>query len=158
MTSFRSTALIAGMLTLLASITLPAVASSQVGDESAQTTLYERMGGYDLIAAFVEDFFGRMAADPELQPLLGGINAAEGARIHQHFVDFFCARTGGPCLYHGRSMSAAHEGLPITDDHFGLVVGHMEDTLEDHGVARAERAEIMGMVRDLRDEIVAPGG
>lgn len=156
MTRFRSIALLAGALTLLAS--LPAVASSQVGDPSAQATLYERMGGYDVIAAFVEDFFGRMAADPELQPLLGGINAAEGARVHQHFVDFFCARAGGPCVYHGRSMEAAHEGLPINDHHFDLVLGHMEDALEAQGVDSAARSEAMSMARGLRDEIVASGG
>lgn len=39
---------------------------------------------------------GRFGADPQLAPLLGGINAPEGARIRQHFVDFICVRTGGP--------------------------------------------------------------
>ena len=117
-------------------------------------SLYERMGGYDVIAAFVDDFFTRFGEDPELAPYLGGINAAEGARVHQHFVDFVCARTGGPCLYNGRDMSATHEGLGITGPHFDAVIGHMEDALEAQNVPAPEREELLAMLRGMKSRIV----
>lgn len=120
-------------------------------------SLYERMGGYDVIAATVDDFFARMGEDPILQPLLAGVDEASAPRIRQHFVDFFCARTGGPCAYHGKSMAEAHAELPIGDEHFDATVGHLADALEAQGVDAAEREEVLSMVRGTRGEIVMSG-
>lgn len=149
MIRLRSAASVVGLLVLLA-----------VEPASAQNdrSLYERMGGYDVIAAFVDDFFARFGADPELAPYLGGINAAEGARVRQHLVDFVCARTGGPCLYTGRTMAEAHEGLGITEAHFDTAVAHMGDALDAQGVGGRERTELLTMVRGLKGAIVAPTG
>lgn len=121
-----------------------------------EPSLYDRLGGYDMIAATVDAFFERFGADPELAPFLGGINAAEGARIRQRFVDFICARTGGPCVYLGRDMRSAHEGLPITDAHFDRVVGHIRDALRAVGVPETAASELMEMVEALRSQIVSP--
>lgn len=117
-------------------------------------SLYERLGGYDVIAAVVDEFFARFGEDPELTPFLGGINAAEGARVRQRFVDFACARTGGPCLYLGRDMRAAHEGLPIADVHFDRVMGHLQAAVSAVGVPEDAGAELIAMFEALRSDIV----
>jgi hemoglobin len=82
--------------------------------------------GYDVIASVVDEFLRRFDADPQLAPFVGGIKAAEGARIRQHLVDFICARTGGPCLYLRREMKSAHEGLKITGFAFDGGIPHFE--------------------------------
>lgn len=132
------------------------LATSAAAEAAAQNrpTLYARMGGYDRIAAVIDDFLGRFDADPALAPFLGGINAVEGARIRQHFVDFLCHRTGGPCLYNGRDMKITHEGLPITEAHFAAVTRHFDAALEKQGVPAPERREVMTMLQSLREMIV----
>lgn len=117
-------------------------------------SLYSRIGGYDVIAGVVDDFLVRFDADPELVPFLGGVNAAAGARIRQHFVDFLCARSGGPCLYNGRDMKDTHAGLPITRQHFDAVIRHFVAALEAKRVAERERTELLAMLESLRPEIV----
>ena len=143
-------------LTILgAALTLGPTAAALEAQEAngAELSLYERLGGYDVIAAVVDDFFERFDTDPELMPFLGGINAAEGARIRQHFVDFICARTGGPCLYLGRDMKEAHEGLPITDSHFDRVMRHLRDALDNQDVPERAKRELTSMLNGLRAEI-----
>lgn len=126
---------------------------------TAQTpSLYQRIGGYDAIARVVDDFFGRFAADPALKPFLGGLNAAAQGRVRQNFIDYFCARAGGPCLYNGRDMAAAHEGLAIGAQHFDGVILHIGAALEAQRVPAAEGRELLALLRELRASIVATGG
>lgn len=120
-------------------------------------SLYERVGGYDVIAATVDDFLARLNADPQLQPLFVGVSATSGPRIRQHIVDFVCAETGGPCAYHGRSMADAHAGMPITDEHFEATVGHMGDALRAQGVGGSEVEELVDWLRSLRSDFVVGG-
>lgn len=108
-----------------------------------------------MIAASVDDFLARLNADSRLQPLFVGVSATSGPRIRQHIVDFVCAETGGPCAYHGRSMSDAHAGMPITGEHFGAAVTHMADALEDQGVGERERRELGSWPRSLREAFVS---
>ena len=129
-------------------------AASEARAQTPDTSLYKRMGGYDVIAAVVDDFFARFDKDPDLTPFLGGLNAAAGGRIRQHFVDFFCARTGGPCLYNGRDMNAAHSGLRIRKPHFDAVLRHFDAALDTQQVGAREKREIMTMLRALESEIV----
>lgn len=148
-----STLLILATAPLLA-VGAPVALSAQ--DGAPGETLYHRLGGYDVIAATVDNFFGRFGEDPALAPFLGGINAAEGARVRQRFIDFMCAHTGGPCLYLGRDMVAAHDGLGITDHHFDRVLTHFRAALQANRVPEGAAAELMAMVEGLRSEIVSP--
>lgn len=124
--------------------------------DSADPSLYHRMGGYDVVAAVVDDFFARFGSDPILVPFLGGLNATAGARVRQHFVDFACATTGGPCLYNGLDMKTTHDGLPIADQHFDAVMRHFSAALDHNGVGEREKQEFLALLSALRPEIVAP--
>lgn len=141
---------------LFSAVLLLALAGQGRLGAQSPSGLYQRVGGYDVIAAVVHDFMGRFAGDPALRPFLGGLNAAAGARVTQNFVDFFCSRSGGPCIYNGRDMGAAHEGLPITGAHFDAVMRHLGDALAAHDVPAAARDEFLALAAALRSEIVAP--
>lgn len=139
----------------LAVVGLGLTAGAVSAQSSTNTaSLYQRIGGYDVVARVVDDFLTRFDADPQLMPFLGGINASAGARIRQHFIDFICARTGGPCLYHGKDMKVTHEGLPITAAHFAAVIRHFDAALGAQGVREGDKQELLTMLRGLRSEIV----
>src|SRR5207302_7629505 len=99
--------ILAGLLAL-AMVTCLAVSD---GAQQKPKTLYERLGGYDAIAAVTDDFIGRLVADKQITRFFTGASTDSKKRIRQLVVDQICAATGGPCIYIGRSMKASHEGL-----------------------------------------------
>ena len=95
-----------------------------------QQTLYQRLGGYDALAAVTDDFIGRLASDPQLKRFFVGHNKEGVTRIRQHVIDFLCVTTGGPCAYTGQDMRTAHTGLGITDADWDASVKHLVATLD----------------------------
>ena len=117
-------------------------------------SLYQRVGGYDTIAAMVDDFFARMTADEQLKRLFVNVSDPDFRRVRQLTVDFICEKSGGPCFYTGRSMAESHKGLGITDDDWNRAGVHMGETLDMLGVQGELREELGGFISGLRDDIV----
>ncbi len=117
-------------------------------------TLYQRLGGYDAIAAVVDDFIGRLASDEDLSKFFVGHSEASLHQIRQLIVDQLCNATGGPCLYLGRDMKTAHQGLHITDAQWDLSVNHLVATLDRFSVPEPERQELFKLLDTLKAEIV----
>jgi hemoglobin len=148
-------------LSLVVLVSLPAV-SAWAQDAAKPKTLYQRLGGYDAIAAVVDDFLPRLGKDPAIAPLLTGLSLDHKKRNRQLLIEFVCEATGGPCIYTGRTMQSAHAGLGITGEQFKLAGGHMIETLDKFKVGEPERSELMGMIGKLAPDIVetpkpAPG-
>ena len=118
--------ILAGLLAL-AMVTCLAVSD---GAQQKPKTLYERLGGYDAIAAVTDDFIGRLVADKQITRFFTGASTDSKKRIRQLVVDQICAATGGPCIYIGRSMKASHEGLGITESDWQVSVGHLVAALD----------------------------
>ncbi|MGR8949146.1 MAG: group I truncated hemoglobin [Gammaproteobacteria bacterium] len=140
-----------GLIIALVTLPLGYINAEQMEDGSS---LYKRMGGYDVIASCVDNFLERYDNDPELKQFLGGLNAAESARVRQHFVDYLCQRTGGPCLYLGRDMVKTHEGLAITNADYDRVMTHLENAFTEVGVPSGEKQELLMMLESVRAETV----
>ena len=121
----------------------------------ASAPLYKRLGGYDAIAAVVDDFVPRLVGDRQLGRFFVGASLDSQKRIRQLLVDQVCQATGGPCLYIGRSMKAAHEGLNITEADWQAAVNHLVDTLDKFQVPTREKNELLSAVSNLKLDIVA---
>jgi hemoglobin len=121
---------------------------------SGPQSLYKRLGGYDAIAAVVDDFLGRLVGDAQLKRFFAGTSVDSQRRIRQLVVDQVCNATGGPCLYTGRSMKASHEGLNITAADWDAAVKHLVATLDKFKVPEKERKELLGAVSGMRGDIV----
>lgn len=117
-------------------------------------SLYQRIGGHEAIAALVDVFTRRIAADAELAGSFAGRDL-EGLRHHQ--AAFLAATFGGPHPYRGLSIGQAHRGLRIPPRHFQLVVEHLATALSSCGVPDALSAEVLERVAALRGEIVEGG-
>jgi hemoglobin len=78
------------------------------------TSLYQRMGGYDVIAGVIDDLFALLHGDPAFARFFGGRSEDSVVRSRQLLVDQMCALSGGPCFYIGRDMKTSHRGLGIT--------------------------------------------
>ena len=117
-------------------------------------TLYARLGGYDAIAAVVDDFVGRLVADKRLNKFFVGHSEDSLHKIRQHVVDQICNAAGGPCLYTGRDMRTSHHGLGITSEDWDASVKHLVATLDKFKVPKAEQDELLAVVSTLKKDIV----
>ena len=137
-------------LTLLLLIT-PSLAMAQ---GSSEKSLYQRVGGYDALAAVVDDFIGRLVADKRFEKFFVGHSEDSLKRIRQHILDQFCAATGGPCIYNGRDMKTSHKGLGITEADWDTAAKHLAATLDKFKVPEKEKNEILTFVTSLKKDIV----
>ena len=119
-----------------------------------QKSLYQRLGGYDALAAVTDDFLGRLATDPQLKRFFIGHNKEGETRIRQHVIDFLCVATGGPCAYTGQDMKTAHTGLGITEDDWNSTVKHLVETLDKFRVPANEKYEVLTAISGLKGDIV----
>ena len=51
-------------------------------------------------------------------------------------------------------MRKAHEKLPLTEDHFNAVAGHLQSTLEELGVASDLVGEVMAVAASTHDDVL----
>src|ERR1700752_5120440 len=96
-------------------------------------TLYNRLGGYDAIAAVCDDLLIRLQADARL------------ARF---------SSAGGPLYYVVRDMRVCHRGLRIDEGDWQAFLGHLDATLDNFEVPAPERAEVLSFINSTKAEIV----
>src|SRR5688572_18889218 len=117
-------------------------------------SLYQRLGGYDAIAAVTDDFISRLATDKQLGRFFVGHSEDSLKKIRQHLVDQLCAATGGPCIYIGRDMKTTHKGMGISEADWNSAAGHLVATLDKFKVPPAEKNEVLALVVSLKKDIV----
>lgn len=120
----------------------------------ANASLYQRLGGYDALAAVTDDFLGRMLGDPKLAAFFEEVDAKGKQRVRQMIVDQLCFATGGPCVYVGADMPTAHKGLNISETAWSFAAGYLTETLDKFRVPAREKAEVLAIVIGLKGDIV----
>jgi hemoglobin len=120
----------------------------------ATRTLYDRLGGYDAIAAVASDLLPRLMADERLGRFWAHRGTDGIAREQQLLVDFLCAAAGGPMYYTGRDMKLSHAGMRITNADWAAFMGHVEATLDKFNLPPRERAEVLAFVESTHADIV----
>lgn len=123
-------------------------------EDRSKMSLYKRLGGYDAIAAVVDDFIGRLAKDAEVGRFFAGHSTASLQRVRQLVVDQLCAATGGPCVYTGRDMKTSHAGMGITEQNWQRAVEHLVATLDKFKVPPKEKNEVLTALGGLKRDIV----
>lgn len=140
------------LLTALAFVA-PLAANAQQSPPAGQT-LYQRLGGYDALAAVTDDFIGRLVSDPKLKRFFGGVSDNSKGRIRQLVLDQLCAATGGPCVYIGRDMRTSHKGLGITEDDWQAAVADLGQSLAKFKVGAAEQRDLAAALGTIKPDIV----
>lgn len=118
---------------------------------AGEPTLYERLGGYDAIAAVVDKLIDGV------EEKFAGLSEHSRMRSRQLIVDFICSETGGPCFYAGRDMRTTHEGLRITQAEWEEFVGVFSETMAAFEVPEREQEELAGLLLPLEEQIVDRG-
>ena len=119
-----------------------------------QKSLYQRLGGYDAIAAIVAEHGNLMHADPRFARFSGGRSTDRKQRSTQLNIDYMCKITGGTHYYMGRDMKTSHAGLGITRSEWVASMKHWETALDRCEVSSKEKREVLSLLDRMRDEIV----
>ena len=145
-----------GILAAVAAAQQPISASmsGSMANGQEKKSLYTRLGGYDAIAAVVDDFIGRLVADKRFSKFFVGHSEDSLKKIRMHVIDQLCAAAGGPCLYTGRDMKTSHHGLGITSDDWDASAKHLVESLDKFKVPQAEKDELLAFVTTLKKDIV----
>jgi hemoglobin len=119
------------------------------------STIYESIGGKPAVSATVDALYDRVLADPTLAPYF---TRTDMARQKAHMRAFVAAALGGPEVYTGRDMAAAHRGLHVSEEAFDAVVAHLVDALHSLDVPERSVGEIGAALAPLRPDVVQAAG
>ena len=143
---------------IVASLGVAAMALAPLGAHAqgtaTRTSLYQRLGGYDGIAAYIALVFPRVAQHPELMHMFRGHGRGSQQRQFQLVVELVCQKTGGPCAYIGRPMPPVHDGLGITEANWTTFMKIIADGMDEKRYPADVRAEFLQVWRGFRDGVV----
>ena len=119
-------------------------------------SLYQRLGGYDAIAAATDDLLERLLDDPLLKDYWKGKSKESFRKDRQLIVDYLVSASGGPAFYTGRDMRTSHTGLNITEREWELFMDHSRAMLDHLHVGPREQDDVLDFLTGLKAEIVQP--
>jgi hemoglobin len=122
--------------------------------ETVELSLYKRLGGYDAVAAAVDDLLQRLHSDPQLGGYWKGTSRDSHRRDRQLIVDYMVEASGGPAFYTGRDMKTSHVGLSISDSDWQVFMLHATAMPENFAVPAKEKDEVLAFLAGLRGDIV----
>ena len=120
-----------------------------------QPTLFERVGGEQVIAKLIHEFYDRVVDDPELKPFFKETSMGKLRRMQR---EFFSAALDGPITYSGKPLGHIHHGRGITKHHFALYVDHLLETLQGLEIDEQDVQDIISRINTYADEITGIGG
>jgi len=127
---------------------------SNAQEKMQSATLYNRLGGYDAIAAVTDDFLMKLISEPSLTKFFVGFSEDSKMRIRQHIVEFICQSTGGPCYYTGKDIKTMHKGLGISVIEWGIAANDLKEILDKYKVGKEEQDELLSEISTLKPDIV----
>ena len=137
----------------LIALSFAAVAFTHAGcaHQSANTPLYERLGGEPTIDAVVENLLYRIADDPEVVVFFANTNIDLFA---ESLASQLCDVSDGPCRYEGPPMDRAHQHMGLTDVHFNRLVEHLDAAMQEEGIGLGVRNELLGRLAPMYADVM----
>ena len=115
-------------------------------------TIYDQLGGSDVLKTAVTVFYNRVVEDDNLAKWFDGVDLS---RLRAHQRAFLAAALDGPRLFAGRDLTSSHAGMEITDDAFEAIVNHLLTVLADLDIDETAIEQVGARLDALRDQIVS---
>lgn len=115
-------------------------------------TLFDKYGGTETMRGLVREFYKYARASPKVGHFFKKLNME---KLIDHQVQFLSFILGKPArTYKGRELAEAHHPLNISDEDFDEIIRLLRKTLTAAGVTTEDISLVMGVVMEVRDEIV----
>ena len=116
-----------------------------------EDTLCQDMGGVDNVKKIASDSLNNFLADPRIKDTFANSNIE---RIRSKLGEQFCLVAGGPCVYTGHTMEAAHKGLHLHNADFNAVVEDVQKAMDADGVPFATQNRFLARLAPFQHQIV----
>ncbi|WP_162910774.1 group I truncated hemoglobin [Hymenobacter oligotrophus] len=135
-------------------------------EKAPEPTLYERMGKVDGISKLVDNFMANVVAEcasPNSVLLrshtafLADVSAGNDARrlaFRNNLIDQLGQISGGPLVYRGKNMVAAHIGMKITNAEFDAVAAELTKAMNTQQIKPADQEQLLGLLGAMRGDVV----
>jgi hemoglobin len=117
----------------------------------ADTTLYNDLGGKAGVDRIVDASVDNYLADPRIKDIFSESNID---RIRMELKDQFCQLAGGPCVYKGHDMVAAHKGLHLTNANFNALVEDLQDAMTKCDIPFATQNRLLALLAPYQHQVV----
>lgn len=115
------------------------------------SSLYERLGKTEGIAAIAGDTVDLHLQNPRIAPRYAD---SDVTAVKNAVTTFFVENSGGPSVYKGKDMLAAHRGMNIDGEEFLAALDDAMKALEKNGIGQREKEEVLFFLYSLRDHVV----
>jgi len=122
-------------------------------------SLYDRLGGTYGIASAVDVLADRLYdnVSANRNPYTAAFHAQLGHAGFKYLVTAWSIQEcGGPAVYPGRDMRAAHAHLRVSEVEFDIVKTEIAATLWHVGVPPREHGEFLDIIESYRSMVVGP--
>ncbi|KAF4656433.1 hypothetical protein FOL47_008915 [Perkinsus chesapeaki] len=120
---------------------------------SREKSLFDRLGGGQVLSTFVSKAYDKAIEDPRLRSLLEK-NKARITTIKDRMTQYIALLIGGPSKYDAKELRPAHYGLNVNDRHFDAMLGIMLGVLiVDMGIDRRFAREVMKALQPVRTDV-----
>jgi hemoglobin len=113
--------------------------------------LYRALGGQAGIEKVVDVALVEIHNDPHINLFFENTDMPDLRRL---LIEQFCAATGGPCSYTGRSMEEAHGGLNLTNEDFDRFVADLVRAFDKAAVPKDLQQKLLALFGPMRTQIV----
>ncbi len=114
-------------------------------------TLYERIGGADVLRRVASDLIDAHTVNPIIAPRF---QAMDQAVAKQHAFEFFCMGSGGAEPYTGRDVREVHTGMNLSEQEYLVAVDDLMMVLTKNGVSQREQEEVLFIFYSLKGEVL----
>jgi predicted SnoaL-like aldol condensation-catalyzing enzyme/truncated hemoglobin YjbI len=114
-----------------------------------KASLYKRIGGYDVIAGFVDLAFPRVAANPQLEKYFIGHAEESKYRQRQLIIDKLSSTLQGPTIYLGRPLESVHKGLNISADEWDVFMRILSQAMDERGIVGEVKADFVDVFQSV---------
>lgn len=114
-------------------------------------SLYQRLGGTEGITQIASDLVDVHLSNPDIAVRFAG---SDPDKLKEGAATFFISGTGGPQVYKGKDMLAAHKGMNISAHEFLSTLDDVLKTLRKNNVGQREQEEVLFALYSMKPDIV----
>ena len=114
-------------------------------------SLFERLGGTAGITNIANDVIDNHLANKSIATRFA---KSDVSKLKNAAATFFIAGTGGPDVYKGKDLLAAHQGMNISAIEFMSVLDDALAALKKNNVDQREQEEVLFVLYSMRSQIV----
>ena len=118
---------------------------------AADDPLFAEMGSQPGIDRLSDTAVDKYLADDRIKAIFDQSNMD---RIRAEFKVQFCQVAGGPCIYKGHDMAAAHKGLHLTNADFNAVLEDLQSAMDTCSIPFAVQNRFLARLAPYQHQVV----